>query len=69
MSAGWPGSMCCAVVATRCKRSCAFDLLELDGTDLRREVGGAQGHTRRVSCRRAATGPDVSTSTWPTTAG
>ena len=22
MSAVWPGSMCCAVVATRCKRSC-----------------------------------------------
>jgi len=38
MSAGWPGSMCCAVVATRLQAFLyAFDLLELDGTDLRRE--------------------------------
>ena len=37
-SAGWPGSTSCAVVATKLNAFLyAFDLLELDGTDLRRE--------------------------------
>ena len=37
-STGWPGSMCSAVGATRPHAFLyAFDLLELDGTDLRRE--------------------------------
>ena len=37
-SAGWPGSTCSAAAATKCNAFLyAFDLLELDGADLRRE--------------------------------
>ena len=65
MSGVSPPSICCDDAETR-RRPFGFDLLELDGTDLRREPIEVRKATLASILRKAATA-SVSTSTWSTT--
>ena len=57
MSGGWPGSISSAVVGTRRMAFLfAFDLLELDGHDLRREPIEVRKATLASILRKAGTG-------------
>ena len=52
----WPSFRCCVSGATRPAPSCSLDLLELDGTDLRREPIEARKATLAIILRKSGPG-------------
>ena len=68
--AGLPAFESCAAAGTRPSAFLyAFDLLELDGTDLRREPIEVRKATLASILRKSRPRRCASTSTWRTTAG